>query len=278
MSNLFVNFRTKILEFKKKHNLLVEKVKNVETEIPTETQIKNLAKEAITADKDVLNNITVEIENDKIIMPRYILPLFAMLDTDDVIFFNYNTGNVLDISGSSIGSISFDNYCVVLNDLYDTMGAENIRYLDYLLISENNDELLTLLNTYYLYFPLKAIEDVDSGTASLMLGLNSSGKVVTDNLPSSGTKLYKHRFYNATVGYSAEFIDNTSSAYQTASQFFAAMMDSPCGYGKINSGQVLFVNFGGPNTTFVYYNTTTELIEKVTSINDNLITDTVTPL
>ena len=57
MSSLKVNAKTKILEFKKKHNELVD-------EIPSEEEITNLAKLAIQADKDVLSQITVEYDSD----------------------------------------------------------------------------------------------------------------------------------------------------------------------------------------------------------------------
>ena len=168
-NNLKVNAKTKPLELKKKHNLLVKKVEDVETEIPSETAITNLAKAAIQADKDILSQIVYDEDEDILYFPEGIIPLKIYSDSYDggtFLFFDYANECLRDEVNDGIPGMTLDINHNKL-EIDDPNGNLNISEI--------------------VYINGKGVANVDNS-------LNFNSYYIFNPVISGGTKLYKHNF------------------------------------------------------------------------------------
>ena len=142
MSDFKVNSKTSTLEFKRKHNKLVE-------DIPTQIET------AIQNDKDVLSQIVYDEENHTITFPKNVLPLRIKVAYNDY-FFDYDIGSlILDDGSEGSDTFSFnENHQLVIDDSSGDIDGE-ITQIDYIL----NQGDFQVLNTYDLYHPI-----TESGT------------------------------------------------------------------------------------------------------------------
>lgn len=180
IKNLFVNARTKILEFKRKHNFLVEKVKSVEEEIPTTQQITTIANSAIQADKDILSKITLEYDEDNnkttFIFPKGILVIkFYCYFSDELhgaMFVDYDNSRILNTEGISVYEFSLsyttDHFALTVDGDYQDSFITELFY-DLMYINYINDDGGDYYNWYNILNPQPV-----------------------------GTKLYKHKIKYAT--------------------------------------------------------------------------------
>lgn len=157
MSNNFkVNAKTKPLELKKKHNLLVEKVEDMEEEIPNSQTITNLANQAIQADKEILSKIEITYDSDNNLtilkFPDYVLPLKMELndgDLDGDLFFNYNTSKGIDSNGNNLYNLSNVNNHYELSKTGNIVSDIDIYCLSFIYYNGYDG----LMNTLNLYLP-----------------------------------------------------------------------------------------------------------------------------
>ena len=146
MSNFKVNSKTTNLEFKRKHNSLVDAFNNLD--IPTEQDIKEL----IQADKDILSQIEYDEENHVINFPKHVLPLRIVLSDNSIYFVNYNFECLVEDNGEDLNSspIEISDGVFSINNL-DGDITDEIAQIEYLLFDGENG--IEPLNTYYLYNP-----------------------------------------------------------------------------------------------------------------------------
>lgn len=194
-NNLKVNAKTKPLGLKKKHNLLVEKVEDVEREIPSSQEITNLANVAIQADKDILSQIVYDHELDTITFPLGIVPLAISTD-DTVVYFNfadnlcYNNNNVC-IEDVSMTFSHNKLHITGLDAVYST--ETEISFMYYLSYSGDGAEIMDTIpfdNTYYVFHPITSagtklyahgikIEDSNGDAVYFYLIVNNSTEILS---------------------------------------------------------------------------------------------------
>lgn len=203
MSNLKVNAKTKILEFKRKHNELVD-------EIP----------QMIKASKDVISKIKmVYDENDNftsIIFPKGIMPLSITINTHTLFIKNESLVNEL---GEEVEGYGFDGYYadagIVYLDVVGNITEQIINELNYVSYDSDGAKYTLLKDTYHLFHPIT----------------------------SGGSKLYKHRilfqtnslqldFILEVINKSSDKIENSSQLYNAFTNIIFPIMECLPGSGK----------------------------------------------
>ena len=210
-----VNAKTKILEFKKKHNLLVEEVDEISASAQTETDVKQL----ILDDKNVINQLNYGGEGEDFLeFPEFILPLRIQANSGDIYFMDYSRNKMIDEDLNDVCEFEFNENKLRILDWNDQTAA-SVYNLEYILFDGEDEELI--LNTYYLYHPIT----------------------------SGGTKLYLHKLTGFTVyqGSNLYFVstDNTNLSGKTIEQI--------CDYLLYHTILVYYVLGGGASNP-VHFN------------------------
>ena len=170
LKKFLVNARTKILEFKKKHNLLAEEVEKV----------PNLIESAIKADKNILSKIKIEYdeEGNRTIfsLPKNVLPLRAYFGDNYAngknIYFDYDNSSMYDDDYNSVGGVDILYNQVILSfpvSLSDISIYSELEYIPF--------EGGSILNTYYIYNPITS----GGGTKLYLHKIRGSGRIKLTN-------------------------------------------------------------------------------------------------
>ena len=194
--NLKVNAKTSLLEFKRKHNKLVDQVNNAGKEILSKIKIEY----------DEVNDVT------NIEFPIGILPLQLSINTN--IIFTKN-GKAVNDKGEEYGEYDLDEIYVDEGKLnFSIIGDISEQVINGLIYinSSGNDILLDLINnSYYLFYP-------QIGTKLYMHEINfvtnhiSKGILIQDESYPIIVISTSKEPYNFTDGLSLSIADGTAIA------------------------------------------------------------------
>ncbi len=244
LKKFFVNARTKILEFKRKYNLFVEKVPNI-------------IDSAIQADKDIISQIKVEYDEQhnltKFIFPKGILPIRFFDDKvdSDYEYFDYTSQRILMSNGDvSSWVLTSDGESVIIEL---SSQSDNTAISELLFIHFNGE--LDIQSNYNWYKIL-----------------NYKG----------ATKLYKHTFFDSNNNYQFELITpygtpfnfNTLDTYKKVYDFIKTI--SCLSFKTIYFQDMYFDSTTGHNYFYII-----EIEGQKSSVDDwelAYTTDTVTEL
>lgn len=174
-NNLKVNSKTQLLEFKRKHNELVE-------EVPNENDIKQI----IHADRNIISQINARLENNDFHMtfPAFILPIH-MYDYDNGTdyFISYKENVAIDGNGSTVGDLYYDTTTNKVDvALYNEVSMENMS-IEYIYSSGKTDDMRSFGDWYNILNSIN-VENATSGVVSEVLGLKTNGDLCKETAQS----------------------------------------------------------------------------------------------
>ena len=142
MSNLKVNSKSSVLEHKRKHNLLVDKMVEEFAKIPELVDAK------ISSDKEIISKIEISEDGNTLTFPEHILPVVFYDDLiQEAIYFDYVDAQGKYNDGSVYGNISVeDNKVSLTNSEYEfeTLTNSDLVYS----LFDDNVSPLNFLNLY----------------------------------------------------------------------------------------------------------------------------------